>query len=72
MAKRKKDRAPEEVPPDRSGGAAGTPADFPIHEHIGRTLKSLFDEVADQPVPEKLRELLRELEQKKPRGAKDC
>jgi len=66
MAKRRKDdRAPEADPPDQSDGAGSNKADFPIHEHIGRTLKALFDEVTAQPVPEKLRELLRELERKK-------
>ena len=66
MAKGMKDRPPKaDLPPDQSAGAGSVKADFPIHEHIGRTLKALFDEVGAQPVPEKLRELLRELERKK-------
>jgi hypothetical protein len=67
MAKRGKHRAPDAGarPPGEPGGAGRAKVDFPIHEHIGRTLKALFDEVAERPVPEKLRELLRELEDKK-------
>jgi hypothetical protein len=41
---------------------------FPIHEHIGRQLKTLFEEVSDQPVPDKLRRLLEELEKKESEG----
>jgi hypothetical protein len=37
---------------------------FPMHEHIGRQLKAMFDEVVTQPVPDKLRELLEDLERK--------
>ena len=37
---------------------------FPMHEHIGRQLEAMFDEVVAQPVPEKLRKLLEELERK--------
>jgi hypothetical protein len=65
MAKDKKERGSKTGQPDQSGGAGRSKADFPIHEHIGRTLKALFDEVAEQPVPQKLRELLKKLEQKK-------
>ena len=40
------------------------PADqvFPMHEHIGRKLKAMFDEVVDQPRPDRLRKLLGDLE----------
>ena len=37
---------------------------FPMHEHIGRQLKAMFDEVVTQPVPDKLRKLLEDLERK--------
>ena len=37
---------------------------FPMHEHIGRQLKSMFDEVVAQPVPDKLRKLLEDLERR--------
>jgi hypothetical protein len=65
MAKRAKEGAPESRPPAAPGGAGGTKPPFPMHEHIGRTLRALFDEVAAQPIPEKLRDLLRQLEDKK-------
>jgi hypothetical protein len=35
-----------------------------MHEHIGRQLKAMFDEVVTQPVPDKLRQLLEDLERK--------
>ncbi len=67
MGKGRKDRPPGSEPPDEGDGAGRAKGEFPIHEHIGRTLKALFDEVTAQPVPEKLRELLRELDRKKPK-----
>ena len=39
-----------------------------LQAHIGRQLRSLYDEVLKEPVPDHLRELLAELE-KKTRGA---
>lgn len=62
MAKRKPDRKRERPPAGETGPAAG---DFPIHEHIGRQLRGIFDEVVTQPVPEKFRQLLDELERKR-------
>jgi hypothetical protein len=35
---------------------------FPMHEHIGHKLKAMFDEVVDQPLPDRLRKLLGDLE----------
>jgi hypothetical protein len=35
-----------------------------MHEHIGHQLKAMFDEVVTQPVPDKLRKLLEDLERK--------
>jgi hypothetical protein len=35
---------------------------FPMHEHIGRKLKAMFDEVVTQPVPDRLRKLLEDLD----------
>jgi hypothetical protein len=64
MANRKDDDPEADPTADSSGASSGKPG-FPIHEHIGRTLKSLFEEVEAQPIPEKLRELLEELERKK-------
>ena len=37
---------------------------FPMHEHIGDQLKAMFDEVVTQPVPDRLRKLLEDLERK--------
>ena len=57
-------------PPERSNGSEdvgdeATPAaEFAIHEHIGRQLKGLFDGVAAEPIPQRLRSLLEELERK--------
>jgi hypothetical protein len=39
-------------------------AEFAVHEYIGRQLKSLFDEVAAEPIPQSLRSLLEKLERK--------
>jgi hypothetical protein len=40
---------------------------FPVHEHIGRHLKTMFDEVLEEPIPDKLTELLEELERNQPK-----
>jgi Anti-sigma factor NepR len=67
MGKRDGQRPPG---PPAAGGDAGSPgkgggsAPFPVHEHVGRQLKALFDEVTTQPIPDKLVELLEELERK--------
>jgi len=66
MAKRKPDREQEHPP---AADAAPGGEDFAIHEHIGRQLRGIFDEVVTQPVPEKFRKLLDELERKQS-GAK--
>ncbi len=36
--------------------------------HIGRMLKAMYDEVAREPVPDKFRELLKQLEAKEPQS----
>ena len=59
MTKRKPER--EQDSPPVADAAAG---DFTMHEHIGRQLRGIFDEVVTQPVPEKFRKLLDELERK--------
>lgn len=48
-------------------GTSSPRDDFALHEHIGGRLKAMFDEVVEEPVPEKLRELLDELERKQPK-----
>jgi hypothetical protein len=56
--------------PSGKDKAAGPPqADpsrpvFAMHEPIGRQLEALFDAVVAQPLPEKLRKLLADLERK--------
>jgi len=67
MAKRKPDHREQEHAPAADAAPAGD--DFAIHEHIGRQLRGIFDEVVTQPVPEKFRKLLDELERKQS-GAK--
>jgi Anti-sigma factor NepR len=61
MAKRKPDRD-RQLPAAEDAAAAAD--DFAMHEHIGRQLRGIFDEVVTQPVPEKFRRLLDELERK--------
>ena len=50
-----------EVQPDR---AAKLGPD--LQAHIGRQLRSMYDEVLKEPVPDRLRDLLQQLEQKPP------
>jgi len=66
MAKRKPERDRQLPEAEDTAAAAG---DFAMHEHIGRQLRGIFDEVVTQPVPEKFRRLLDELERKQS-GAK--
>jgi hypothetical protein len=53
---------------DVSAGADGqaplNPLDTDIQSHIGRQLRSLYDSVVSQPVPERFHELLSQLEAK--------
>ena len=65
MSKRGTPKPPTAGQAERgSRDRAGAQAVFPVHEHIGRQLKAMFDEVVTQPVPDKLRKLLEELERK--------
>lgn len=59
----------EPADPAASAGAAdgGKGPAFPVHEHIGRQLRGMFEDVVAQPVPERLRRLLDELERKQPK-----
>jgi hypothetical protein len=72
MGKRGEQRPPKVPAAERDaashgGGESGTP--FPVHEHVGRRLKEMFDEVTVQPIPEKFVKLLDELEKRQPDGA---
>ncbi|MGE0848208.1 MAG: NepR family anti-sigma factor [Hyphomicrobiaceae bacterium] len=49
-------------PSGKDDASSGAGNEFAIHEHIGRHLKTMFDEVANEPIPEKLRQLLDTLE----------
>jgi hypothetical protein len=65
MAKHKPPQTPAAADkPESAQPAAGAGPSFPLHEHIGRQLKALFDDVAEQPVPDKFQKLIEELEQK--------
>jgi hypothetical protein len=55
---------PEQVPPAQDEPKSGEGNPFPVHEHIGRQLKALFDEVTTQPIPDKFRDLLDKLDDK--------
>lgn len=43
----------------------GISLDPVIQAHIGRELRALFDEIADEPVPDRFLQLLQSLEAKK-------
>ena len=67
MGKRGEQRPPKQQaagkdPPPHSDGGGGKP--FPVHEHVGRRLKEMFDEVTTQPIPDKFVKLLEELEER--------
>jgi hypothetical protein len=68
MNKRGDPDQPASGEPAPEGGASreAAPAKtFPIHEHIGRQLRNMFEDVVAQPVPDKLRKLLDELDEKR-------
>jgi hypothetical protein len=48
--------------PDRAGAPPGMGPE--LQAHIGRQLRAVYDEVAQQPVPERFLKLLEELERK--------
>lgn len=55
-------------PASRSGEGDGKPGiHVQIQDHIGRQLRAVYDDVLNQPVPDRLLELLEELD----RGKKD-
>jgi hypothetical protein len=55
--------ASDQSAPNQRAGKTGTLSPE-LQAHIGRQLRSLYDEVLKEPVPEHLRELLAELEKK--------
>lgn len=60
---------PESDPPCGTQEGVGK-AEKPeqLHEHIGRKLRTMFDDVVAEPIPDKFRELLEDLERKKPKS----
>lgn len=41
-----------------------------VHVHIGSRLRRLFNEVVEEPIPDKFRQLLEDLESKEPKEPK--
>ena len=66
MGKRGEQKPPSQAAdrdaPSRGVGGEGRPP-FPVHEHVGRRLREMFDEVTTQPIPDKFVKLLEELQQ---------
>lgn len=60
----------EETAPktDREGGSTGAGA-RDLHAHIGSKLRLMFDEVVQEPIPDKFKQLLEDLERSKPEGS---
>lgn len=54
-------RAPAANPPDDRHGMSPD-----LQAHIGRHLRALFDEVAQEPVPDRFLQLLKDLEKNEP------
>jgi hypothetical protein len=66
MGEKKAPGRPEDAPAGRDGAAVqmGAPRQRDVKDYIGRQLKALYDEVANQPVPDRFKELLDRLDQK--------
>lgn len=73
MGKRGEQRPPRQPAANGEGHSrsTGRGKPFPVHEHVGRRLKEMFDEVTTQPIPDKFMKLLGELErrQSEPAGS---
>jgi len=70
----KRKQAPDMTPPNsdfptqtQTVPGAGLEAD--LQAHIGRQLRAVYDEVVNEPVPDKFVRLLEELERKQAKGA---
>ena len=68
MGKRGEQRPPRQPAADGEGPSrtTGRGKPFPVHEHVGRRLKEMFDEVTTQPIPDKFVKLLEELDKATP------
>ena len=53
-----------EMMPARPPGVTQAVLQGEIQTHLGRQLRAVYDEVATQPIPDRFRKLLEELEQK--------
>ena len=53
-------------PGARAGEGSGKPGiQVQVQDHIGRQLRAVYDDVLNQPVPDRLLELLEELDREK-------
>ena len=67
MIKRVTQRTSATLPDTAKGGSGGSGAkEMELGEQIGRKLRAMFEDVAAEPVPERFRELLDELERSEP------
>ncbi len=67
MGEKKAPGRPEDAPAGRADRASthiGVRHQRDLKDYIGRQLKALYDEVANQPVPDRFKELLDRLDQK--------
>jgi hypothetical protein len=65
MGEKKAPGRPEDVPAgDGASAHVGARRQRDLKDYIGRQLKALYDEVANQPVPDRFKELLDRLDQK--------
>ncbi len=62
------ERADTDEPEAPMNDDAGAPMPQKLQSHIGRHLQAMYDEVAQEPVPERLLNLLQELERKEKDG----
>lgn len=62
----KREQKPPRQAADRDAPSPGASGEgkppFPVHEHVGRRLREMFDEVTTQPIPDKFLKLLEDLE----------
>ena len=64
MIKRPSSGPTATLPPTAAGAGKGDAKAAVVGERIGRELRAMFEDVVAEPVPERLRDLLDELERK--------
>jgi hypothetical protein len=57
--------APGPIAPVPGGPGSGVTLEGDLQAHIGRQLRAVYEEVVNEAVPDRFRELLEELERKK-------